>query len=213
MASREISRVPGERTSAMVLQRRHRPWAQTPRRWNLLTICGGLGMLVASQGCFFETREPESGQVEACYEVKVADRVQTVFDNLDGSMDCFQAETYVSQLTDDFRYIPPPSVAQGLPDPWTKAQERQFVDRLFADADSVESHLKLEEIQVSGTDPLEVEAKYRVRVVSGGSATEYAGEVFYRLRQEGTVWRLFEWEEKDSRVPLGQLKGGLVGTG
>lgn len=176
---------------------------------SLILLC-----VSSSSGCFFKTRDPETGDGGgACYEAKVADRVEVVFENLDGSLDCFQTGTYMDELTEDFLYVPPPSVAQGAPDPWTKSSERLFVDRLFADADSVESYLVNREIQVSGTEIIEVEAEYRVRVVTGGSPTEYVGEAFYRLRQEGSRWKMFEWEEKDSELPLGQLKVGLVGSG
>jgi hypothetical protein len=187
-------------------------------RWHFARTGFGLFLLLAvagSPGCFFDTREPEEVEDggEACYEAVVAERAELVFQNLDGSLSCFQTGTYMDELTEDFRYIPPPSVAAGAPDPWTKQTERLFVDRLFADADSVESYLVNREIQTSGTDPLEIEAEYRVRVVIDGSATEYVGEAFYRLRQEGSRWKMFEWEEKDSDLPLGQLKVGLAGSG
>jgi hypothetical protein len=179
--------------------------------------------LTGLAGCFFETREPEEGGGEVCYESVPSTDKLIVFNNLDGSMECLQASSYLDQLTPDFRFVPAPSVANQYPDvfpdedAWGKGEEELFLNRLFADASAIESELLLEVIDESGTDPVEFEAKYQLRVVDrAGGAILYSGEAFFTVRSERTTWFLMRWVEKESAIgetPLGQLRGGLLQGG
>lgn len=186
------------------------------RRANpILTVVCGL-LAAGLTGCLFETREPEKGGGEVCFESSPSTEVDFVFGNLDGSMECRQAPSYLDQLSDDFVFVASPGVQAQFPgvfpdeNAWGIAEEEAFVDRLFADADSIQSDLKMTEIDRSGTQVVEIEAEYRVRVVTGGSAITYTGVAFYTLRQEATTWFLTRWEDTASANPIGLLRGGLA---
>jgi len=192
------------------------------RKRSFTTLGPVLGLLVAlgPAGCIFTPREPEEGIGEVCYEAVPSTEATFVFANLDESMACLQAFSYLDQLSDEFVFVPSPSVQAQFPgvfsdpDSWTKEKEEQFLDRLFSDAASVESALLAETIQESGTQEVLFEAAYEVRVVGrDGSDITYTGEAFYTVRQEATTWFLVRWEEKGSANPLGQLRGGLLQGG
>ena len=143
-------------------------------------------LLFSLGGCLFDTRDPEQGSGEVCYESVPSTEDRFVLGNMDGSLRCRQAATYLDQLADDFVYVPD---AQSLAafgdvyaanDPFGIAAEEQFLDRLFADADSIQSTLLEEIIEESGTQIVQIQALYRVRVVSGGSAIVYSGATFIK---------------------------------
>ncbi len=193
------------------------PNRRTLRVLGALTL---LGAVLGAGGCFFEPRTPEEGIGEVCYEAVPSTEDRFVFANLDGSMECLQAFSYLDQLSEDFVFVPSPGVQSQFPgvftgpESWTKTQEEQFLDRLFSDAQSVESQLLETVIDKSGTQEVLFEASYRVRVIGrDGSDITYTGEAFYTVRQEATTWFLVRWEEQASDNPLGQLRGGLLQGG
>lgn len=176
--------------------------------------------LVGLSGCIFDTREPEQGTGEVCYQAVPSTEDRFVFDNMDESMGCLQAFSYLNQLAESFVFVPSPTVQAQYPgvfsgpDAWGRTQEEQFLDRLFSDARTIESSLVKTLINKTGTQEVLYEAAYEVRVVGrDGSDITYTGEAFYTLRQEATTWFLVRWEEKGSDNPLGQLRGGLLSAG
>jgi hypothetical protein len=174
------------------------------RRLALLLVIA----LLAAPGCLFDTRDPESGTVAVCYEETPAINVDRVFENLDGSLECFQASTYLAQLAEDFEYIPAPGV-DNLPDDWGKAQEEEFIGRLFSDAQDIQSSLRVRDVNPpEGETSVLVEAEYSVTVVVDGSPITFSGEAFYTLVEIGSFFRMTRWEEKASSSPLGLLRAG-----
>jgi hypothetical protein len=181
----------------------------------LATVCLIVGLGLA--GCIFQTRQPETGGGAVCFESFPSTEVVSVFANLDGSLDCLQPASYLVQIADDFVFVPSAATQSQFPGvfpdetAWGRNQEESFLDRLFADADSVESHLLIKELAPrQGDNPTTVEGSYRVRVVSGGSAITYSGEAFYTLRTEATNWKMTRWEEQASDSPIGLLRGSLA---
>lgn len=176
-------------------------------------------LLLALGGCLFDTRDPEQGTGEVCYESVPSTEEDFVLANMDGSLRCLQASTYLDQLADDFTYVPDPQSLAAFGDvyasndPWELVAEERFLDRLFADADSIQSHLLDSIIEQSGTQIVQIQALYRVRVVSGGSAIVYSGQARYTLRQEATTWFMVEWEDQGGDNPFGLLRGGLLQGG
>ena len=191
-----------------------------PRRasWTPAVLLIALGM----SGCFFDTRDPEQGTGEVCFKSVPSTEEDFVFGNMDGSMECLQAATYLDQLADDFVFVPSPGAQAQFPgvfpvgETFGPDKEELFLDRLFADADSIGSKLLLLEINPpSGTTEVIFDAAYEFRVVSmDGSAITYSGEAFYTLRQEATTWFMTRWEEKGGGTnPMGLLRGGLLQGG
>lgn len=165
-------------------------------------------VLVASPGCFFDTREPESGGGGVCFEENPAITFAQVFTNLDGSLECFQASTYLAQLADDFEYVPPPGI-DGLPDEWGKVQEEEFISRLFSDAQDIQSTLRLADVNPpSGETTVLVEASYSLTVTVDGNPITFSGEAFYTLVEIGSFFRVTRWEEKPSASPMALLRAG-----
>ena len=190
------------------------------RRASLVPMALLIALSVA--GCFFDTRDPEQGTGEVCFKSVPSIEEDFVFGNMDGSMECLQASTYLDQLADDFEFIPSPGAQAQYPDVFPVGEmfgpdkEELFLDRLFADADSIGSNLLLLEINPpSGTTEVIFDAAYEFRVVSkDGSAITYSGEAFYTLRQEATTWFMTRWEEKGGGTnPMGLLRGGLLQGG
>ena len=163
------------------------------------------GVLIAALGgCLFEPRKPEGGGGAACFVALQAQVPEQVLANLDGSMECLQASTYMTQISPDFVFIAAPGVQSSFPelfpveDAWNREAERQFIDALAGNSEDVESHLLERLIKRSGTSEVQIEAEYRVVVSADGSQIEYTGEAFYTFRQEQTVWVMLRWEEKEA---------------
>lgn len=176
------------------------------RRFVLVFVA--LLMSVASPGCIFDTREPQVGGGDVCFEETPAITFGQVFTNLDGSLECFQASTYLAQLADDFLYIPAPGF-EDLPDPWGKAQEEEFIGRLFSDAQTIQSTLRLSDVEPpEGETTVLVEAEYSVTVVVDGNPITFSGEAFYTLVEVGSSFRMTRWEEQASLSPLALLRAG-----
>jgi len=172
------------------------------------------GVLIAVLGgCLFDPREPEGDSGVACFVAEAATTPDQVLVNLDGSLECLLASTYIRQISPEFVFIGAPSVQASFPGlfpfegAWGQEQEGQFIDTLSGD---VESRLLHREIKRSGTSEVLIEAEYRVVVSADGSQIEYTGEAFYTFRQEQTVWVMVRWEEKEAASPLGALKAALV---
>ena len=185
-------------------------------------IGAGAGLVLLSvAGCIFEPREPESGGTgEVCYEAVPQNEQINVFANIDGALECLQARTYLDQLSDDFVFVPSPGVQAQFPDlfpdpeAWGVEEEEQFLDRLFADAETVQASV-YEQVQppTGGSEPL-YEGRYSITVINrDGSQIEYTGEAFFTLRQERTAWFIVRWEEKASDSPFGQLRAQLLAQG
>jgi len=178
----------------------------------MLCVALTLGM----SGCLFDTRSPESGGGEVCFESVLSSELEFVFGNLDGSLACLQAASYLDQIADDFVFVAAPSAQAQFPgifpdeSAWGRSQEESFLDRLFADADSVQSQLLMTELDRNGSGPVVIDGAYTVRVVTGGSAITYSGEAFYTLRQVAATWEMTRWEEKESSSPMGLLRGSLA---
>jgi hypothetical protein len=170
-------------------------------------------LLVGLSGCLFDPRQPEGNVGTACFVADAAVTPDQVLINLDGSLECLLASTYIRQVSPEFVFIAAPSVQASYPDlfpfegAWGQGREAQFIDTLSGD---VESQLLLREIKRSGTSEVQIEAEYRVVVSADGSRIEYTGEAFYTFRQEQTVWVMIRWEEKEAASPLGALKAALV---
>lgn len=175
---------------------------------------------LATGGCIFEPREPEQGGGEVCYRAVPQNLERNVFSNIDGALRCLQARTYLDQLAEGFVFIPSPGVQTQFPDlfpnenAWTREQEERFLDRLFADAETVTATV-YQEIQppTGGSEPL-FEGRYSIKVVNrDGSEIEYTGEAFFTLRQERTAWFILRWQEKESENPFGELRAALLSQG
>jgi hypothetical protein len=181
----------------------------------LATVCASVFLGIS--GCLLDTRTPEQGGGVVCFESVASRDVEFVFGNLDGSLECFQATSYLDQISDDFVFVASPGAALQFPavfvdeTSWGRAREEAFLDRLFADADSVKSSLALKVLDrdESGLVAI-VEAEYSLRVVTDGSPITYNGEAFYTMRQEATTWFMTRWEEKASDSPMGLLRGSLA---
>jgi hypothetical protein len=180
---------------------------------------GILVLVVLIGGCLFDPREPEGEPGAACFEVVPAptDPLEVIF-NMDGSVECFQGFDYLRQLSDEFVFIPAPSVQINHPDlfptadAWGKDQEEAYINALLADSSQdLDSRLLLRVIERSGTTEVLIEAEYLLTISAGTSQFVYTGEAFYAFRQENTVWVMVRWEEKESDNPLGALKAELVG--
>ncbi len=178
------------------------------------TVCIALGIWLG--GCLFDTRQPETGGGQVCFESVPSSDVEFVFGNLDGSLECLQAASYLDQISEDFVFVASSGVQAQFPTvfpdetAWGRSQEEAFLDRLFADADSVQSRLLLRELDRNGSGPVVIDGEYEVRVVTGSSAITYSGEAFYTLRQVSTNWQMTRWEEKASDSPMGTLRGSLA---
>ena len=181
----------------------------------LRVLLAGL-VLAGLVGCLFEPRQPEQGDGVACFIATPAQIPEQVIINLNGSLECLQAQTYMIQISPEFVFIAAPSVQAEFPElfpfegAWRQDTERQFIDALSGNSDDVESHLLDRLIKRSGTSEVQIEAEYRVVVSADGSQIEYTGEAFYTFRQENTVWVMVRWEEKEAASPLGALKAALV---
>ena len=176
-----------------------------------------VGVVVAALGgCLFEPRKPVGGDGVVCFVAAPAQVPEQVLVNLNGSLECLQASTYMIQISPEFVFIAAPSVQSSFPelfpveDAWNWEAERQFIDALAGNSEDVESHLLERLIKRSGTSEVQIEAEYRVVVSADGSRIEYTGEAFYTFRQEQTVWVMIRWEEKEAASPLGALKAALV---
>jgi hypothetical protein len=183
------------------------------RAWVITVLV--LGLL---GGCIFEPRQPEGEPGAPCFVPVIAsqDPLQVIF-NMDGSLECAQPSDYTLQVSENFVFIPAPSVAANHPDlfpsedSWGKVQESAFVSTfLSTSGQEVESSLLLRQIERSGTSEVQIEAEYVVTVSADGSQLVYTGEAFYTFRQENTVWILTRWREKEADNPLGALKAELV---
>jgi hypothetical protein len=184
---------------------------------NLVLAIVCTAVIPGLSGCLLDTRTPEPGGGVVCFESVASRDVEFVFGNLDGSLECFQATSYLDQISDEFVFVASPGAALQFPGvfaeetSWGRAREEAFLDRLFADADSVRSNLALRVLDrdESGLIAI-VEAEYSLRVVTDGSAITYNGEAFYTMRQEATTWFMTRWEEKASDSPMGLLRGSLA---
>jgi hypothetical protein len=179
---------------------------------------GILVLAVLFAGCIFTPREPDGEPGAPCFEAVTApnDPIEVIF-NMDGALECSQASDYLRQLSEEFVFIPAPSVQANHPDlfpvedAWGKSQEEAFLDALFRDSgQELESSLLLTLIERSGTSEILIEARYLLTISAGTSQFVYTGEAFYTFRQENTVWVMVRWEEKESDLPLGALKADLV---
>lgn len=183
--------------------------ARRTARWTGICLAA-----LAIGGCIFEPRDPEPGGGEVCYRAVPQNLELNVYANINGALRCLQARTYLDQLSEDFVFIPSPGVEAQFPDSWGLAEEERFLDRLFADAESITATI-YQEIQppTGGTEPL-YEGRYSVKVVNrDGSEIEYTGEAFFTLRQERTAWFILRWQEKESDNPLGELRAALLSQG
>ena len=179
---------------------------------------GILLILVVLAGCIFEPRQPEGEPGAPCFEAITAptDPLEVIF-NLDGSLECLQDLDYLRQLSEEFVFIPAPSVQANHPDlfpvedAWGKSQEESFITAFSGiDDQEVESSLLLRLIERSGVSEVLIEAEYLLTISAGTSQFVYTGEAFYTFRQENTVWVMVRWEEKESDLPLGALKAEIV---
>jgi hypothetical protein len=175
--------------------------------------------LLALSGCFFEPREPEQGGGPVCFEKITQENELNVFANLDGSFQCRQSQTYLEQFSEEFVFVPAPSVAAQnpdvFPDPnssWGIEQETEFVDGLFTAAtDTIISQVYDQVRPPQGSTEILFEGDYSITVVEAdGSQIEYTGTALYTLRQERAIWVMVRWEEQESSNPLGQLRASLV---
>lgn len=177
-------------------------------RPRFVSLAASLVILMASGGCLFQTRDPEAGSPEVCFEEQPAITFGQVFTNLDGALRCFQASTYLAQLAENFAYIPAPGI-EGLPDEWGKTQEEEFIGRLFSDAQTIQSTLRLDDVKPpEGETTVIVDAEYSVTVVVDGNPITFSGQALYTLVEIGSFFRVTRWEEKDSASPLGLLRAG-----
>ena len=177
------------------------------------------GLLVLTAGCLFEPREPEPGGGPVCFEKITQENELNVFANLDGSLACRQSQTYLEQFSEDFVYVPAPSVVAQNPalgpggsDPWGLEEETQFVDLLFTSAtDTIFSDVYDQLAPPQGSTEILFEGSYSITVVeTDGSEIEYSGEALITMRQERAIWLISRWEEDESTRPLGELKTSLV---
>ena len=170
-------------------------------------------------GCFFEPRDPEQGGGPVCF-AKIPQQIErNVFANLDGALRCRQSQTYLEQLSEEFVFVPAPSVAAqnpGLfPDPetsWGLGREQEFVDVLFsASTDTIFADVYDQIEPPQGSTEVLFEGSYSVTVVDqSGGQIEYSGSALYTLRQERAIWVMVRWEELESENPLGILRASLV---
>ncbi len=158
-------------------------------------------------GCLFDTRDPDTGGGVLCYEANDSATFDDVFENIDGSLECRQAFTYLDQIAEDFVYIPAPSEAANVVQPWGREEEERFISALVASGGTISSRSRVSDVNPpGGSDPVLVEATYEFTI--GG--TTYTGEVFYTLETNAGVFQITRWEEKDSNFPFAQLRGALV---
>lgn len=178
-----------------------------------------VGLAATVAGCLFEPREPESGGGPVCFEKITQESELNIFANLDGSLRCRQSQTYLEQFTEDFVFVPAPSVLAQNPqlDPnsptaWNLEKETQFVDLLFTSAtDTIFSDVYDQVTPPQGSTEILFEGEYSITVVeSDGSEIEYSGVALYTMRQERAIWLISRWEELESSRPLGELKTSLV---
>ena len=181
---------------------------------------GALCLLFAALlgGCLFEPRQPEGEPGAPCFEIVTAptDPIEVIY-NMNGATECFQNFDYLRQISEEFVYIPAPSVQANHPDlfpddeAWGKAQEQSYINAFLADqSQDLDSRLLLRVIERSGTSEVLIEAEYLLTISAGDSQFVYTGEAFYTFRQENTVWVMVRWEEKESENPLGALKAEFV---
>ena len=178
----------------------------------------GLLWVVLLAGCLFDPRDPEGEPGAACFVPVVATQdPDQVIDNLDGSLECFQPGDYEFQLSEEFVFIPAPSVEATHPDlfpfegAWGREQEIAFAQELLSNqSQDLESSLLLRQIERSGTAEVLIEGEYLLTLSANGSQFVYTGEAFYTFRQENTVWVMVRWREKEADNPLGALKAELV---
>lgn len=187
-----------------------------PARRGPLWVAAGL--LVVG-GCLFEPRESEQGGTVFCFQPIPAYQDAGAFVNVEGSLRCKLADTYLKQFAPEFLFIPAPSVAAANPaafaDPWTIDDETNFAGRLAATADSIIANLDLhvDESTRNGSDPVSYVADYVVRYVPFvGPPSVYRGKAEYTLRKLGGTFVISGWEEREPAqgdLAFGQLRGEL----
>lgn len=178
-------------------------------------VRGALALaLVLAGGCFFETRDPETGGGPVCFEKLTQDNQINVFLNLDGSFACRQSQSYLDQFAEDFEFIPSSSASAQNPavNDWDIEDERAFANALFSSStDTIIANVytQLEPPTNVGSGE-EYKGSYSIRVVTNGSEIEYTGTAFYTLVQERAIWLIQTWREEESSNPFGLLRASLA---
>lgn len=178
-----------------------------------------LAAALALPGCdLFATREPEvEGSQESLWTPPTSPEI--VVTNLELAFEIGNLNDYERALTVDFAFEPDAAdVAQleiefpglGVFDNWDRAVEVEVATTIRGSADSVAvGFVKFEEDDLGQTLRL-LKYDYVVSLFAGGARTDYEGEAWFHIAQQGNgEWLIQDWEDVaiPSEVSWGILKG------
>jgi hypothetical protein len=173
-------------------------------------------------GCFFHTRDPEPPVIGGGCEVDFLfnDSYEAVIHNLEGALLCGDTSEYLDVISADFLYVPTPLLETNYPNafaqPWTKVQERNFIESTFRDA---RFDAALADSILSGPTEdgnlIRLTVEYLIKEVDalgnelGPRYDDTADLVFIR---EGLYVRLLEWRDTGAgSLPFGDRRGSQGG--
>jgi hypothetical protein len=180
-----------------------------------------LAILVASAGCIFEPREPESPQSDDEGTWIVPKGPKDVFRNLASGLEAAGNSNYERSLAETFTFIPRDQDRLQFPagtfDNWTKAVEMDVLNRIKSDYQGTRTaqygdengNFPKEDIQV-GLAEFEGPYQWTIDRGDGSDPEVYAGTARFFLEQGTSGWVLVRWEDVDvieSYPTSGNLRG------
>lgn len=167
-------------------------------------------------GCFFSPREPEDSQGGTITRWRQPNTPQILVDNIRFTFEDRQINFYRRSFRTDFDLVPDEidslnlAAISRLPFVnWGQAKEEEFGQAFFGSVHRI--GLQLAQVQPPvfdvGPDTARVRLRYEMSVIDstppgGGAIPEssfYAGTLTFFMRDEGTGWGLYAWE--DDREP------------
>lgn len=178
-------------------------------------------VLLLLSGCgLFPTRTPSEAEGgESVWLTPVAPNI--IVENLRSAFEAGNFGDYERTMTEDFRFLPDQSdvfaievirPGEGVYLGWDRTVETRTAEVIFGSVSALNLELPIIQEEIITEGRL---LKYRYELTltpASGDPTIYAGEAWFRTRQEpgSGEWYIFEWEDIAS-VPLSQSWGYLKG--